>query len=137
MPIGNTLEKRIQYRIKRNKASVFLLSDFADLSDKDQIMRALKKLINKKLVVKVGQGLYTRARISTITNNPIPEKDIISVAKEALKKLNVKVVPSNYDIMYETGKSTQVPTGRVITVKSRVSRKIGFNGNFIKYAKAN
>lgn len=60
MPIGNTLEKRIQYRIKRNKASVFLLSDFADLSDKDQIMRALKKLINKKLVVKVGQGLYTR-----------------------------------------------------------------------------
>jgi len=58
MPIGKTLEKRIQYRIKRQKESVFLLSDFQDLSDKDQIMRALKKLIAKKLIIKVGQGVY-------------------------------------------------------------------------------
>ncbi len=136
MPIGRTLEKKIQYRIKRQKDSVFVLNDFLDLSDKNQIMRALKNLINKALLVKIGQGLYARARISTVTNNPIPEKDISSLAIEALKKLKVKVLPSQYDIMYETKGSTQIPTGRVITVKGRVSRKIRFNESYIKYARA-
>jgi len=136
MPIGETLEKKIQYRVKRRKDAVFVLSDFLDLSDKNQIMRALKKLIAKNLVVKVGQGLYARARISTITNKPIPDNSIRTIAFEALKKLNVKASPSKYDRMYQEGISTQVPTGRVIAIKGRVSRKIGFDGNYIKYEKA-
>lgn len=136
MPIGKTLEKKIQYRVKRQKDSVFILDDFLDLSDKPQIMRALKKLINKQLIVKVGQGLYARARISTITNKPVPDNSIRNIAFEALKKLNVKASPSKYDRMYQEGISTQVPTGRVIAIKGRVNRKIGFDGKYIKYEKA-
>lgn len=136
MAIGQTLEKRIQYRIKRKKDSVFMLSDFLDLSDKDQIGRALRKLLAKNIIVKIGQGLYARAKISKITNNPIPEKDIRSIAIEALNKMNIKVVQSEYDTMYNSKESTQVPTGRLIAIKGRVSRKIGFNGNYVKYAKA-
>ena len=86
MTVGQTLEKKIQYRIKRSRDSVFILSDFADLSDKDQIGRALRKLQKKNLIVKIGQGLYARAKISTVTNKPIPEKDMKSLAVEALKK---------------------------------------------------
>ena len=56
MAIGQTLEKRIQYRIKRKKDSVFMLSDFLDLSDKDQIGRALRKLIKKILLLKLGKA---------------------------------------------------------------------------------
>ena len=137
MAIGKTLEKRIQYRIKRQKNSVFMLSDFQDLSDKDQIGRVLRKLLAKNLIVKVGQGLYARAKISKATNNPIPEKDIRSIAIEALNKMNVKVVQSEYDLNYNIKETTQVPTGRLIAIKGRVNRKIGFNGNYIKYARAN
>ncbi len=137
MPIGKTLEKKIQYRIKRKKDSVFLLADFQDLSDKDQIMRALRKLIAKNLIIRVGQGVYVRAKISKATNKPIPEKDITSIAIDVLKKLNVKVLQSEYDIRYNKKESTQVPTGRVIAIKGRVSRKIGFKGNYVKYVKAN
>ena len=136
MTIGKTLEKRIQYRIKRQKNSVFMLSDFQDLSDKDQIGRVLRKLLAKNLIVKVGQGLYARAKISKATNRPIPEKDIRSIAIEALKKMNVKIVQSEYDLNYNTKETTQVPTGRLIAIKGRVSRKIGFNGNYVKYARA-
>lgn len=136
MPIGNTLEKKIQYRIKRRRDTVFLIADFTDLSDKFQVMRALKKLVDKQLIVRVGQGLYARARLSTITKEPVPEKDIRTIAIEALKKLNVKVLQTKYDRMYKEGTSNQVPTGRVIAIKGRVSRKIGFDGYYIKYAKA-
>ena len=136
MTIGRTLEKRIQYRIRRKKDSVFILSDFEDLSDKDQIGRVLRKLLAKNIIVKVGQGLYARAKISKATNNPIPEKDIRSIAIEALNKMNVKVVQSEYDLNYNTKETTQVPTGRLISIKGRVSRKIDFNGNYVKYARA-
>ena len=47
MPISDILEKRIQYRIKKSKDFVFMLPDFLDLSDRDQVMRALRKLISK------------------------------------------------------------------------------------------
>jgi hypothetical protein len=136
MAVGKTLEQKVQYRIKRNKDSVFMLSDFQDLSDKDQIGRVLRKLLAKNLIVKVGQGLYARAKISKATNKPIPEKNITSIAIEALKKMNIKVVQSKYDERYSTKEITQVPTGRLITIKGRVSRKIGFNGNYVKYAKS-
>ena len=132
-----TLEKRIQYRIKRQKNSVFMLSDFQDLSDKDQIGRALRKLLAKNLIVKVGQGLYVRAKTSRATNRPIPEKDIRDIAIEALNKMNVTVVQSKYDLNYNSKETTQVPTGRLIAIKGRVSRKIGFNGNYVKFTRAN
>lgn len=89
--------------------------------------------MDKKLLVKVGQGLYAKARISTITNESVPEKDIHAIAIEALKKLNIEVFPSKYEELYNKKLSTQVPTGRVIAVKSKTNRKIGFNGKHIKY----
>jgi hypothetical protein len=136
MPIIQTLEKKIQYRIKRAKDSVFMLSDFDDLSDKDQIGRALRKLEAKNLILKVGQGVYVRTKISKATQKPIPEKDIRSIALDVLKKTGVKIIESEYEKNYNSGSSTQVPTGRVIGVNKRVSRKIGFNGNYVKYSKS-
>ncbi len=135
MSTRQTLEKRIQYRIKRNKDSVFMLSDFEDLADKDQVGRALRKLLFKNIIVKVGQGIYARAKISKVTQKPIPEKDIRSIAIDVMKKTGVKVLDSDYEKKYNAGESPQVPTGRLIGVNKRVSRKIGFNGNYIKYAK--
>lgn len=135
MPIKNTLEGKMQYRIKRSKSSVFIPSDFFDLSDRDQVGRVFRKLVAKGLLIKIGQGIYARTKISKINQKPIPEKDIRSLAIEALEKYGVKVVESTYDKAYNNGNTTQVPTGRVIGVRQRVSREIGFNGKYIKFEK--
>lgn len=129
----NTLEDKIKNRIQKSCDYVFTLNDFIDLSNKTNIMRILRKLIDKNFLVKVGYGLYAKSRISTITNKPVPAKDIHSIAIEALKKLNIEVFPSKYEDLYNKKLSTQVPTGRVIAVKSKTKRKIGFDGNYIKY----
>ena len=34
------------------------------------------------------------------------------------------------------GKTTQVPTGPVIAVKGRISRKIGYGGTYVSYEPA-
>ena len=133
MPIKQTLEGKIRYRIKRGRDSVYIPPDFFDLSDRDQIGRVLRQLIKEGLRVKIGQGIYARAKRSSLTGKPVPEKDLRSLALEALKKLGIKTAPSSYEQAYNAGRSTQVPTGRVVGVKDRVSRRIGFNGRYIKY----
>lgn len=132
---ATSLETKIQRRINRSKDSTFVLSDFSDLSDRDQVLRALRKLISKKVILRVGKGVYTRARISKLTNKPVPEQNLRTIAVSALKKSGVTILPTQYEREYNEGISTQVPTGLVIGVDRRVSKKIGFNGRYVKYEK--
>lgn len=133
MPVIEILEKRIQYRIKKSKDAVFMLSDFLDLSDRDQIMRALRKLIQKSLIIKVGQGVYVKAEKAIINGDLIPVINLTEIGKIVAKKLKIKTIPNKYELWYNEGKTTQVPTGYVISVLGRINRKIGFNGVYIKY----
>lgn len=133
MPISDILEKRIQYRIKKSKDFVFMLPDFLDLSDRDQVMRALRKLIAKNLIMKVGKGVYVKAQESKLTGKIIPQIDLAEIGKAVAQKLNIKVLPSRYELWYNEGKTTQVPSGRVIAIKGTILRKIGFNGVYIIY----
>lgn len=133
MPISDILEKKIQYRIKKSKNFVFMLPDFLDLSDRDQVMRALRKLISKKLIMKVGKGVYVKTRESKLTGKIIPQINLAEIGKAVAKKLNIKVLPSRYELWYNEGKITQVPNGKVIAIEGTILRKIGFNGAYITY----
>jgi hypothetical protein len=56
---------------------------------------------------------------------------------QALSKLGVRLKESVQTANYNSGRSTQVPTGLVINIgKQRISRKIGFNGKFLQYERA-
>ena len=132
MPI-KTLKSKVKYRISRSKGDVFVLGDFFDLSGRDQVGRALRQLVNEGFLVRFGQGLYAKATISTFTGKVMPKKSLTELAKEALNKLDVTVIESDELASYNSNQSTQVPTGRVIAVKGRVSRQMSYNGVTIKY----
>jgi hypothetical protein len=126
-----TLESKIKYRLSRSKNSVFTPQDFFDLSDRDQVGRVLRKLVAQQSLIKIGYGLYAKTKKSNLTGKTIPEKGLPDLAKDALTRLGVRVMPSSFDREYNQGTTTQVPTGRVIGVTGRVSRKIGYRGKFI------
>lgn len=129
-----SLKSKVQYRISRSKGSVFTPKDFFDLSDRDQVGRVLRQLMADDMLIKFGQGLYAKAKRSSLTGKLIPVKPLPALAMEALsEKLNVKVLVAKDLKRYNQGDTTQVPTGRVISVKGRVSRKMAFDGKSIKY----
>lgn len=130
------LEDRMAYRVERKKGSVYLREDFSDLADYDQIGRGLRRLVARGTLVKIGYGLYARAKLSPLSGNTVPEKSLPSLAAEALKRLKVKVGASQEARAYNEGRSTQVPTGRVLAVKGRISRKIGYDGKYMSFAPA-
>lgn len=128
-----TLKSKVSYRIKRSKSDVFTPRDFFDLSDRDQIGRALRALVAEQRLVRFGQGLYAKAKASKYTDKVLPVRPLTDLAVEALQKLNVKVVDSKEQTQYNQNQTTQVPTGRVIAVQGRVTRRMSLNGTTIKY----
>lgn len=128
-----TLEGKVSKRIDRKSANVFLRDDFKDLGDYDQVGRALRHLAEKGKVVKIGYGLYAKTKVSALTGEIVPVATLPNLGKEALNRLKVKTGPTKAELAYKEGRSTQVPTGRMIAVKGRVSRKIGYKGAYIAY----
>ena len=55
---------------------------------------------------------------------------------EALARLGKTVVSSSFDTAYNSGRSTQVPTGRTLAVRDRVRRRIGYDGNYVVLERA-
>lgn len=131
MKTPKTLEERIARRIACSKREVFMRNDFKDLGGYDQVGRSLRQLIKKDRIVKIGYGLYAKAAISPLSNWTVPRKGLRDLATAALRRLKIEVVPSNYDRAYNNGQTTQIPTGRVVGVKGRIIRKIGYNGKYI------
>jgi hypothetical protein len=133
---NRTLEQRIAERISRKRADVFIRDDFAELGGYDQVGRSLRRLVQKGRLVKIGYGLYARAAVSPLSGRVIPKKPLPALAAEALRRLDVEVAPSSFTRAYNEGRTTQVPTGRVIAVKGRVSRRIGYGGAYVSYERA-
>lgn len=131
-----TLEQRVAQRIARSRQEVFLRQDFADLGGYDQVGRALQLLLAQDKLVKIGYGLYAKAQPSPLSGKPAPRRGIRDLATEALGRLKIPTSPSSYDRAYANGQTTQIPTGRVIAIKGRVSRKIGYNGKYVTFEHA-
>lgn len=133
MEQNQTIKKLIKSRIGRKKSPVILREDFKDLAGYDQVGRALRELTRSGELIRMGYGVYAKARKSSITGKLIPAQPLPILAREALKRLGVHLKPTKAEADYQSGRSTQVPTGRLIGVRNRVSRKIGHKGVFVEY----
>ncbi|HEV2524561.1 MAG TPA: hypothetical protein VGU44_05470 [Gammaproteobacteria bacterium] len=66
-----SLERRIEGKVSRCwKRSVFTRKDFVGFGGYDQIGRALLKLTRQGKVIRLGYGLYAKARKNRITVLP-------------------------------------------------------------------
>jgi hypothetical protein len=131
-----TLETKVFKRIDRKRGDVFLRADFDDLGGYDQVGRVLRQFVRQGRLLRIGSGLYARARPSTIDGAPTPVKGLRALADEALRRLGVKTAPTRLEQAYSEGKTTQVPSGRRVAVNKRVRRTIGYNGAVMSFERA-
>ncbi len=132
---ARTLEARITNRIESKGGDVFLRADFRDLGGYDQMGRALREVVKKGRLIRVGYGVYVRAVQSPFSGCLVP-KGGLATLKEALQRLGVEAAPGRLELDYNAGRTTQAPTGRVVAVRSRIRRKLGYNGIALSYERA-
>lgn len=128
-------------RIKRSVANrddgVFLRVEFERFGSPAQVGRGLTQLTSEGTLIRLGVGVYAKAKPSVLTGKPIPVRPLEVLAPEVLKKLGITVMPSRLTQDYNAGRSTQVPSGIVLnTGKRRIARKLSFNGKAVQYEHA-
>ncbi len=129
----NTLEELIAFEIDNSLRDVFMLKDFNDIGSEGQVLLGLNQLEEKGKIMRMGEGIYAKAVISPLSKRIVPCKSLRQLATELLESLSIEVVASSYEKAYNEGRTTQVPTGRVIGVNKPISLEFGYDGKFVTF----
>ncbi|MCI2285486.1 DUF6088 family protein [Colwellia sp. MSW7] len=107
-----TIARKVKVRINRSKRYVFARADFADIAGYDQVGRVLKKLVDAGDLLRIGYGLYTKARKNRITGNLMPASPsgADGVILEAIEKLGIDYKFDEFSQRSIDGDSLQIPS---------------------------
>jgi hypothetical protein len=109
-----TLREKIEARIAAKPGEdVFLPREFRYLGGEDQVLRVLRTLV-----------------VSSLSGQPVlfAQNGFQGAARQALTKLGVAWEPTEAELAYNEGRSTQIPVNPVVRVKGRFSRRFS-DGN--------
>jgi hypothetical protein len=99
--------KRMLRSIKQQVGNVILRAEVAGMGRASQVTEALKSLQEMGVLVRIGTGVYAKARRSSVTGAVIPAGSLETLAVEALKKLGVSGLPGSAATAYNSGRTTQ------------------------------
>lgn len=129
-----SIKERMVRSIALRKGEVVLRTDFEGMGSASQISRAIKELIKAGKIVRLGYGIYAKARPSVLSGKPVPRVSLEELAQEALQKLSVPVQPGRAQADYTQGKTTQIPVHTTFnTGQRRISRKITVGISTVRY----
>lgn len=132
-----SLKTRMAREISRNKnRNVFIRADFKDKGTPSRITRALQDLTSEGRIIRLGYGIYAKARPSLITGEPVPYVPLELLATEAFDRLGIDIEAGLALEDYERGDTTQIPVNPAFRTRGkRISRKISLGGREVIYEK--
>lgn len=112
---------------------IYLTSDFSYLGSRYQIRKEINRLIESGKLIRISKGVYVRGIKSKLTGEIIPELPLPILARKVLERLGIQIVPFKLEADYNSGVTTQVPTGRLIGITKPSKRKITWDGVIIEF----
>lgn len=132
-----TYKKSVEYQaiqlVLKSRNAILLRKNFVHLGGYRQVSRALKKLVEKKMLVRIGLGVYAKSFQSKYLDEPLIQHGFDIASRIALDKLGVEWEPGSAEQAYNSGASQQVPTHNIVRLKSRFRRKLSYSGREIIY----
>jgi len=108
-----SVENRIERSIKsRPKGSLVLPDDFISIGSSEAVRKALDRLQDKKIIVRVAHGIYVRPKISPLIGPLTPSAE--DVAEAIAKRDRIRTIPTGSYALNALGLSTQVPMNIVL-----------------------
>ena len=129
-----TIRERVWQSIAIRDDAAFLRAEFKAFGDPSQVTRALKALVEEGRLVKVGHGVYVKAKTSSISGNPVPSRSLTEIGEAFLKKRGITPGPGSSARDYNEGRTTQIPMRPVLfTNGRRLTRRIQVGNSVLKY----
>lgn len=129
-----SIKHRMARSIAVRKGEVIMRGDFRSMGSESQISRALKALITEGRIVRLGYGVYAKARPSSLSGKPVPRACLAELAQEALIKMGVNPTLGSAQAAYAEGRTKHVPMYTCFnTGNRRISRKITVGRTVVRY----
>lgn len=130
---NNTFRTKVLEFIQSLPGTIILRSDIEALDNSPrQISRALKMLTEDGELIKLGLGVYAKARKSKYIDRPIINGGFTNACIEVLERFNVKWELGRVIKDYNEGRSQQVPANFEVRLKSRFRRKLTYGTRSLK-----
>jgi hypothetical protein len=128
-----SIEKQIEKSIKSKPiGSLVLPDDYLSYGSSDAVRKALDRLQDKKVLVRVAQGIYVRPKISKLIGTLTPTAE--EVAEAIAKRDKIRTVPTGSYALNALGLSTQVPMN-IVLLTDGSPREIKVGKRKIKFKK--
>jgi hypothetical protein len=128
-----SIEKKIEKSIKsKPKGSLVMPGDYLSYGSSDAVRKALDRLQDRKVLVRVAQGIYVRPKISKLIGLLIPTAE--EVAEAIAKRDRIRTVPTGSFALNALGLSTQVPMN-IVLLTDGSAREIRVGKRKIKFKK--
>lgn len=128
-----SIEKQIEKSIKsKAKGSLVLPDDYLSYGSSEAIRKALDRLEDKKIIIRVAHGIYVRPKISKLIGPLTPSAE--EVAEAIAKRDRIRTVPTGSYALNALGLSTQVPMN-IVLLTDGSPREIKIGKRTIKFKK--
>jgi hypothetical protein len=128
-----SIEKQVEISIKRRpKGSLVLPDDYLSYGTSDAIRKALDRLQDRNVLVRVAQGIYVRPKISKLIGPLLPTAE--EVAEAIAKRDRIRTLPTGSYALNALGLSTQVPMN-IVLLTDGSPREIRVGKRKIKFKK--
>ena len=128
-----SIEKQIEKLIKsKSRGTLVLPSDFLFYGTSKAVQKSIERLEDKKVIIRVAQGIYVRPKISKLIGAITPTAE--EVAEAIAKRDKIRTVPTGSYALNALGLSTQVPMN-IVLLTDGSPREVKIGKRKIKFKK--
>jgi predicted transcriptional regulator of viral defense system len=126
-----SIEKQIEKSITtKRKGTLFIPDDFLNYGSSEAIRKALGRLEDKKIIIRVSQGIYVQPKISKLIGPLTPSAE--EVAEAIAKRDKIRTIPTGSYALNALGLSSQVPM-KIVLLTDGSPREIKVGKRSIKF----
>ena len=126
-----SIEKQIEKSITtKRKGTLFIPDDFLSYGSSEAIRKALGRLEDKKIIIRVSQGIYVQPKISKLIGPLSPSAE--EVAEAIAKRDKIRTIPTGSYALNALGLSSQVPM-KIVLLTDGSPREIKVGKRSIKF----
>lgn len=133
-PRSTSVKQRLQRSIAARSGEVVWRRELTGFGSAAQLSRALKQLVAEGRLVRIGAGVYAKAKPGPLSGIPMARQPLGALAAEAFDRLGIPWQLGAAQRPYNAGGTTQVPWRTTFdTGRRRISRRLQIGKRVVNY----
>ena len=129
----NSTDDNIVNKIRDYKSQrLFFVDDFITIANYKAVSKALERLVDNKVLIRVATGIYARYKEEPVLGVILPTTE--QIAKAIAKRDHARIIPTGAYALHALGLSTQIPLN-VVYLTDGTARKIKAGNRTIQFKK--